>query len=165
MRGWGCMFVHPYITTHRTAGRKHHSVCFAALAIVAGQGSIDIFYMCCPPYSRRFMVTFVTHILQLTPPHVDERVVVKFLYPQHLDGIWTGQTLHRLTYAPVNEYPEPLYWKLAGRQSRALTRVGAFYSSVFLCLEIISTRMEGTTGSKWLFMLRMCFLFKCFLLS
>ena len=31
----------------------------------------------------------------------------RLLHPQHLDGIWTGQTQYRLPYDTLIEYPEP----------------------------------------------------------
>ena len=44
----------------------------------------------------------------------------RLLHPQHLDGIWTGQTQCRLPYTPLSEYPEPWSWIVDGRQSRAI---------------------------------------------
>ena len=49
----------------------------------------------------------------------------RLLHPQHLDGIWTGQTQYRLPYAPLSEYPEPWSWKVEGRKRRALASFGA----------------------------------------
>ena len=34
----------------------------------------------------------------------DRKGVIRLLYPQHLDGIWTGPTQSRLTYNTLGEY-------------------------------------------------------------
>ena len=36
-----------------------------------------------------------------------DRLVIRLLHPQHLDGIWIGQNKSRLPLAPLNEFPEP----------------------------------------------------------
>ena len=39
------------------------------------------------------------------------------LYPEYLSGIWTGQTLNRLSNDTLIEYPEPWSWYITGRGS------------------------------------------------
>ena len=55
----------------------------------------------------------------------------RLLHPQHLDGIWIGQNQYRLPYAPLSEYPEPWFWKVADGQSRALASLGALRSKTW----------------------------------
>ena len=40
---------------------------------------------------------------------------LRLLHPQYLDKIWIGQDQYRMPLAPLSEYPEPWFWKAAGR--------------------------------------------------
>ena len=40
---------------------------------------------------------------------------IGWLHPQYLDGIWIGQDEYRMPLVPLSEYPEPWFWKIAGR--------------------------------------------------
>ena len=39
----------------------------------------------------------------------------RLLDPQHLKRIWIGQEQYMMPLAPLCEYPEPWFWKVAGR--------------------------------------------------
>ena len=43
---------------------------------------------------------------------LDIQVGTRLLYPQHLDGIWTGPLQFMLPYDTLSEYPEPWFWKI-----------------------------------------------------
>ena len=49
------------------------------------------------------------HYLGVASSGLFQRVASRLLYPQHLNGIWTGPLQFRLPYDTLSKYPEPWF--------------------------------------------------------
>ena len=83
---------------------------FGALHLQTGMQEAKLFNFVSPGTHLRQVLVDCPPPLEPPVPRGDDHHVglqPRLLHPQHLDGIWTGQTQYRLPYAPLSEYPEP----------------------------------------------------------
>ena len=71
---------------------------------------------------RRFLFAPLSQPSTLHPPklfprscHFQNWFLSRLLHPKKINGIWIGQDQYRMPLGPLSEYPEPWFWKVAGR--------------------------------------------------